>query len=124
MQFDIDVKSDNKRIISSGIIFLIDDKDCSFEIKNSEDENDTLKFRFVFEVTSDKERKFLTNIENNELIFKCINFNNGTSTKKILNIGYFEENEKKIMIFINFSYYKGLDDSPAKFYYTIYAEEE
>ncbi len=123
MDFIVEVNTDNKRIIDSGTIVLLDDSVCSFKIKNGADIKDELKFKFVFENTDDGNRKFLTNIINNELILKCINFSSGTATRKALNIGFFEENGKKITIFVHFWYYKMSHDSPAKFDYTIYAEE-
>ena len=63
--------------------------------------------------------------EENVLVFECINFKNGTGTKKPLNIGYFEVGQtgKKTQVYFHFWIEKMTDDSPRKIEYTIFSEE-
>lgn len=126
MEFKISNFSSEKRVLfSSSVILYEKNSDFYLRLTNDKDDNDYLGIRFVFSETEDLERKILMkSIRNSsDAIINCINYRDDVATKTPIHIGYFENDDEIVNIYIHFWIVKLNDESTKKIDYTIYAED-
>lgn len=126
MEFMINKKSKQKKVIDDGLVFFDDSSDCFFKIQNQSNSDDFLQVILCFKKDESKKTEMRKRITGDQtLVIECINFsNNGTGTKEPMVLGWFEDGDKKIKVSIHFWYYKMSSNSPIKLEYTIFAEAE
>lgn len=112
------ILSGDKEIFDSGLVISFKQESLVFELS----ENMKITISFV-DIDSEKGHRIETNpINNHELEFKLINFNNslGTGTTEPLPIGTLN----KRRLYLNFIVYSLGKDTQKDFHYTWYLGEE
>ena len=118
---DIQIKTEKYNILDSGIAFIPKNENkMQFRVDASEELKFSIILEFVEEKDSKRDVKIQTDMENNIINFRCVNFES-TGT------GITEEIELAIVsgkrIFFSFWYYRMSGKSPRKIEYTFYQEQ-
>lgn len=116
----VTMETGNYRVLDSGTVFTFD-SDSSLEFNM--DFNESFQFNLIlkFERNNTKKRDIKTEINDNNIILTCVNFDSslGTGTSKAIELATF--NGKKV--FFNFWVYSLNEKSNRKVSYSLYIEK-